>query len=318
MHNMGGDLMANKQKIKQEDVHKTEELIKVGREQVEAEVARLKTELEITIEEREAIGILKKTKTDRAYNDLIEAIVLYRMKESKAYKRLGFPWARFCELAGCDVKQADRIISDARPIFEAFSDNLSNLSGLDLNDIRLLGRSVSDNLSNLSEIKGGIIEYKGQKFPLAEAATIIKDLEGESKARERLIQQKQKALDDAHHREGKLTHDLSEAKKSLADDRKRLYGDVIVKFKDEDQHAIEQLHYAHDQIWLAMTSIASIDKEKTSVDLIVIAKGLCKHIRILAEERFTEIAIARPDLPDEVDIEYWDEKLPFNAKRKQK
>lgn len=109
---------------------------------------------------------------------------------------------------------------------------------------------------------------------------------------------------------------IKDLEKSLADDRKRLYGDVIVKFPPEDQKAMEQLHYAHDQIWLALASLAMIDKKEASMDVIIVARDLCLHLRQLAVEKYTEFGEARPEIPQEAITEYWEETLPFNAQLK--
>jgi hypothetical protein len=110
----------------------------------------------------------------------------------------------------------------------------------------------------------------------------------------------------------KLEEENKALKKALKDDRRRLYGDVIVEFGPEDQKAIEQLHYAHDQMWLCLTAISTIDKTATSDRLMLIARDLCLHIRQLAVETFTEIVEARPDLPDQGETNYWEERLPLN------
>jgi hypothetical protein len=122
-----------------------------------------------------------------------------------------------------------------------------------------------------------------------------------------------KRVDRGEEQLVKLEDENRKLKAALADDRKRLYGDVIVQFPPGDQHAIEQLHYAHDQMWIAFTVIHSIDKEKTSDGLVLIARDLLMHIHQLAVEFYTEVVEARPDIPDINETNYWAERLPGNA-----
>jgi len=122
-----------------------------------------------------------------------------------------------------------------------------------------------------------------------------------------------KRVDRGEEQLVKLEDENRKLKAALAEDRKRIYGDVIVQFAPEDQRAIEQLHYAHDQMWAALFAIDSIDKEKASDKLILIARDLCLHIYQLAMESFEEIAAARPDIPDAAETAYWADRLPLNA-----
>jgi hypothetical protein len=74
--------------------------------------------------QREAMGILKKIRHDRAYNDLIEAVVLHRVKENKAYREGGLTWAEFCDSLGYAVRTADDINNDLRPSSTHFRQTL--------------------------------------------------------------------------------------------------------------------------------------------------------------------------------------------------
>jgi hypothetical protein len=97
------------------------------------------------------------------HNDLIEAVVLYRVKENKAYKEGGLTWAEFCEACGYEVRTADNVINDLRPIFNRFSENVSTFQGIGFNKIRYLGKSLSE---NVSEIDDGALVIEGEKIPL--------------------------------------------------------------------------------------------------------------------------------------------------------
>lgn len=150
-----------------------------------------------------------------------------------------------------------------------------------------------------------------------EIRSIIEDLAAESRDKDRILQDKQKMLNRAHDREDKLDAELKETKEQLEKSHKDLYGDLFVALDPVDQRAMKELHYAHDQVWLALTAISSVDKEKTRSDILVFAVGLCQHLRDIAIEKIAEIEEVRPDLPNEVDSAYWDSILPFNAKTKQ-
>lgn len=140
--------MAGKFKTTDAQVEATREIYRVAREEADIELKKLRSEMEVKGSQREAMGILKKIHHDRAYNNLIEAVVLFRIKENKLYKEGGLNWEDFCEAINIDRREADRIITDIRPIFERFSDNLSSFLGVTFNKIRYLGKVNPDNLSS--------------------------------------------------------------------------------------------------------------------------------------------------------------------------
>lgn len=150
-----------------------------------------------------------------------------------------------------------------------------------------------------------------------EIRSIIEDLAAESRDKDRILQDKQKMLNRAHEREDKLDIELRETKEQLKKSHTDIYGDLFITLDPIDQQAMKELHYAHDQVWLALTAISAIDKEKTKADILVFAVSLCQHLRDIAIEKMAEIGEVRPDLPNEIDSQYWDSILPFNAKTKQ-
>ena len=265
------------------------------------EISRLKNEIDTRIEQAEAKGVLKKIANDRHYNDLIEAVVLYRVKEAKAYKAGGLTWKEFCDGVGIDQKQADRIINDIRPIYESFSGNLSNFSGIPINKIRYLGKAVSSESDNLSETIPDTPE---------EIEAFVDDLKSQIKAKDTVLKDKETALQKAHKREDKLEADLEKANRAASG---KLYGDIEIAQTPEDQHAMEQCHFAHDQVVLALTALRSIDREKTSSQVLIIARDLCLHLRQLAIEVYAEMAEARPEIPEAAETFFWEEKLPFGV-----
>lgn len=216
--------MARKPKVTDEQVEASKEIYRIAREEADIEMTKLRSEMEAKGNQREAMGILKKIQHDRAYNDLIEAVVLYRVKENKAYKEGGLTWAEFCEATGFEVRTADRIIDDIRPIFTAFSDNLSNFVGIGFNKIRYLGKSVSD---NLSEIDDGALVIEGEKIPLTpehrdEIEAAIDKLQEELKRQKEDSAAQKKAFErvqaDTHKTVTKLEKELAR-RKGLLDNK---------------------------------------------------------------------------------------------------
>lgn len=221
--------MARTPKVTDEQVEASKEIYRIAREEADIEIARLRSEIEAKGNQREAMGILKKIQHDRAYNDLIEAVVLYRVKENKAYREGGLTWAEFCEATGFEVRTADNIINDLRPIFNRFSENVSTFLGIGFNKIRYLGKSLSE---NVSEIADGTLIIEGEKIPLDPEhkdeieAAIDKLQEDLKKQKEEMSAQKkahERVQADIHKTVSKLEKELARQKgffddKDLSDD----------------------------------------------------------------------------------------------------
>ena len=210
--------MARKPRVTDEQVEASKEIYRIAREEADIEITKLRSEIEAKGNQREAMGILKKIQHDRAYNDLIEAVVLYRVKENKAYREGGLTWAEFCEATGFEVRTADRIIDDIRPLFTTFSDILSNFLGIGFNKIRYLGKSISD---NLSEIDDGALVIEGEKIPLTpehkdEIEAAIDKLQEEVKKQKEDSAAQKKAFErvqaDTHKAMTKLEKELARHK----------------------------------------------------------------------------------------------------------
>jgi len=127
------------------------------------EVDKMKIEVEAIREESEALGILKKIDYDITQNEMLKYTVLYRIKESKDYRKGGKTWDEFCESIGEPRRTTDRILNEVAPVIEAFSAKLTNLIGCPLSKIRYLGRTVS---ANLADFDGNALVFEGQKIPL--------------------------------------------------------------------------------------------------------------------------------------------------------
>lgn len=203
--------MVNKpkdQKRTDTDFQAANEIYKLAKREYDEQLGKIKQELVTKIGQHEAIGALKRAKLDREFSKFVDAVVLYRMKESRAYKTLGYNWEEFCNLAGYDVRDADRIVNDIRPIVEAFSAVLSDFLGLKFNEIRMLGKAKSDNLVSFKDNK---VTYKDIEIPItAEDFNIVlksiqedlanqkKEYEADKKAMERVQQDINEKLQQAH------------------------------------------------------------------------------------------------------------------------
>ncbi|MBE0598975.1 MAG: hypothetical protein IH614_17105 [Desulfuromonadales bacterium] len=137
-----------------------------GQQQAETKLAELQAQLPAIREEAQVFGMIKKIDHDLAYNQLLKYTALARLKERKAYRNGGMTWAQFCEAIGESDRSVDRILSDLRPLYDAFSANLAGLptfDGLSFNKIRYLGTAIS---ANRAEIEDGALVVDGIKIPL--------------------------------------------------------------------------------------------------------------------------------------------------------
>ncbi len=182
----------------------------------------MKKEIEIKVQQAIKAGGLKRAKLDRDFGMFIDAVVLYKMKETKAYKDEGFNWENFCNLAGYPVRTADDIIAKICPIIEAFSANFADFIGLKFNEIKLLGKAKVANIATFEE---GKVIYKGVEIPITsedfnivlksiqeDVSALTKEKEADRKAFERV----QKDLNEQLHKAHKDYDTLSKKKSLLA------------------------------------------------------------------------------------------------------
>jgi hypothetical protein len=208
--------MANKTKSKELDAQVTagNEIYKIARQEADNEMTRLKSEIEGISEESRYEGILAKINYDILHNEFLKLAVLYRVKQSKEYKKGGKTWVEFCNAHGYPQRTADRLLEEIKPLLEEFSAGQAGflgLLGITFNKIRFLGRSVS---ANLAEIKDGCLVYDDQLIPLDadhkddieavldqlihNAETAKKEKALEVKARDRVISDKEKTIQKLH------------------------------------------------------------------------------------------------------------------------
>lgn len=210
--------MARKPKVTDEQVEASKEIYRIAREEADIEMAKLRGEMAAKLPQYEAMGILRKIQHDRAYNDLIEALVLFRIKDSKAYKDGGLNWEDFCSAAGYDRRRADEIISDVRPVFQTFSADFAGFLGIGFNKIRYLGKSVS---AESASFEDGALVIEGEKIPLTpehrdEIEAAIDKLQEELKQQKEDSAAQKKAFErvqaDTHKTVTKLEKELARRK----------------------------------------------------------------------------------------------------------
>ncbi|MGD0278084.1 MAG: hypothetical protein ABSC11_02130 [Smithella sp.] len=211
--------MGNKTKSKDLDaqVLAGNEIYNIARKEADAEMTRLKSEIAAEKEESRFEGILDKIDYDIAHNEFLKLLILYRVKQTKDYKKGGKTWKEFCDSRGYADRTADRLIEELKPLFDQFSAKLADLAGITFNKIRLLGRSVS---ANLAEIKDGCLIYDDQLIPLDadhkdeieavldqlkdNAETAKKEKALEVKAKDRVLNDKEKTIQKLHKNLEKL------------------------------------------------------------------------------------------------------------------
>ena len=172
---------------------------------------KMQNEMAAVREESKALGVLQKIKYDNSHNELLKYAMLYQIKQKKEYKQGGMTWEQFCEAAGESVRNVDRTLKDLRPIYNHFSDNLSDFLNIPFSKIKYLGRSFSD---NLSENENGDLVIDDTPIPLTsdnkeeieaaidtwiethkkEKQTLQKKLDRTTKNQDKIIEEETKGL----------------------------------------------------------------------------------------------------------------------------
>ena len=199
---------------KNAEIEAANEIYKMARMEADADIAKLKEEMDAIRDESKALGVLQKIAYDNAHNEMIKYVTLYQIKQSKSYKKGGMTWENFCESIGEQWRNVDRTLKDMKPVYDHFSDKMSDLVGMPLNKIRYLGRSVSD---KMSDFENGCLIFDGEKIPLtpenmeqleaaidamkeahkkelANSVTAIKAKDRVLEAKQKVIQQQEKEL----------------------------------------------------------------------------------------------------------------------------
>lgn len=152
-----------KQAAHDETAQASEQIYALAKADADKQLTDLRGQIESIREESQALGALAAVEANIAYNELLRAVTLKRIKESKEYKAGGLTWSAFCEALGMERRTVDRMLDDICPVIESFSDKLSGFCGLPFSKIRMLGKQISD---NLSEIENGCLVYGDESIPL--------------------------------------------------------------------------------------------------------------------------------------------------------
>jgi len=139
------------------------EIYNIARKDADNDMTALNGEVEALQYEAHALGILQKIKYDQKHNEMLKYVVLFRVKENKAYKKGGMSWAEFCESVGESVRTVDHVMSDLRPIVNEFSASFADFAKMPFNKIRYLGRLVSSKSARLAE---NALIIDGAQIPL--------------------------------------------------------------------------------------------------------------------------------------------------------
>lgn len=139
------------------------EIYQVAQQQANAEMAALREEVEAIRQESQAMGALQAIETTIAFQEMLKAITLHRIKQSKEYKKGGLTWVDFCESLGLSWRTVDQMLEDIRPVIDTFSAKIADFSGMPFNKIRMLGKQIS---ANLAEIQNNCLIYGDESIPL--------------------------------------------------------------------------------------------------------------------------------------------------------
>lgn len=141
------------------------DVMDLARRQATEEVAAMRGELEAVREEAFALGVLKKIAYDASHNEVVKYAVLHQVKQTKAYRKGGRTWDQFCEqVVGEPRRTVDLVLSEMRPLYQAFSANLAEIAGVELRQLRLLGQTVSANLAEIAA--DGEVVIGDERYPL--------------------------------------------------------------------------------------------------------------------------------------------------------
>jgi hypothetical protein len=150
--------------VKKIEVDPAAEIYEVAQQEMKAELAKMRDQIEAAREESFAMGVIKKIEYDNTHNEVLKYSVLYRIKQAKGYKTSGMTWKQFCEALGLSVRRVDEVLDDIRPLIEKFSADFADLSGVKFSKIRYLGRSIS---ADSAEIDQNGIVIDGETIPIS-------------------------------------------------------------------------------------------------------------------------------------------------------
>jgi len=200
-----------------------EEIAKQSRALADAELERLKGEIDGRLAEQFLLGVLTKIDYDNAHNKLLKYALLYQYKQKKEYLKGGKSWEAFLESIGEERRTVDNIFKDLRPLFDEFHGKFSGLSGLPFNKVRYLGKSIQEKFSGFED---DCLVFDGEKIPLdpehkEDIEAVIdkmkevhrkerEEIEAALKARDRILEEKERVIVNQEKELAKLNRTLEE------------------------------------------------------------------------------------------------------------
>lgn len=155
--------MAPRKEKTAHDADAANEIYAVAKMESEQQLQAMRESIESIRVESQAHGALQAIETNIAFQELLKAVTLQRIKQNKEYKAGGMTWVDFCESLGLSWRTVDLMLEDLRPIMDTFSAKIADFSGMPFSKIRMLGKQVS---ANLAEIKDNCLLYGDESIPL--------------------------------------------------------------------------------------------------------------------------------------------------------
>lgn len=177
--------MAGKIEKKAHDNEAAQEVYALAQADANRQMAELREQMDAVRQESYVMGAVKAFDVNIAQNEFLKIMALYRIKQAKDYKAGGMTWVQFCDAVGAPQRSVDRMIEEARPLFESFSANVAEIAGMPFNQIRLLGKTIS---ANLAEIQNNCLVYGDESIPLTpdhaeDIQALIERISDEAKAK---------------------------------------------------------------------------------------------------------------------------------------
>lgn len=155
--------MAPRAEKRAHDNEAAQEIYALAQADSEQKLAAMREETAAIQVESQAMGALQAIETTIAFQEMLKAITLQRIKQSKEYKQGGMTWDQFCDSLGLARRSVDLMLEDIRPVMDTFSAKIADFTGMPFSKIRLLGKQLS---ANLAEIKDNCIVYGDESIPL--------------------------------------------------------------------------------------------------------------------------------------------------------
>ncbi len=133
--------------MKDVNIAAMESAVDIATKESEAKLQSVLSEVEAAKDDARTLGALQMLNYQQAHNELIRYSLFYQARETKEYKKEGMTFEKFCEAAGENVRNVNRILKDLRSIYDQFQDKLSCFVNVPFNKIKYLGKSFQDNLS---------------------------------------------------------------------------------------------------------------------------------------------------------------------------